>query len=228
MSPRLAFAGALVLALGASACSSVSTLQTAHSLGKGKTQLALETGEQALVTRDTLRAYPVSGIAVRHGVSERVDLGARLGPSGLEAMVKVQLTRPPPDVVVSLAPQLAAYAWNTSDVAIRAYNAALPVLVGIPLPHEHQLVLAPRVHLASFSLGAGSAHGFLDTLAVGGTVGIAWKMPSSKAIRIVTELGVMRPVLLWADRSDGVGGLATLPERWTLQANLGFLLGDRS
>ncbi len=215
----------VLLALLLTGCSTVSTVQTAHTLGKGRTQVALETGEQALVTRDTLRAYPVAGIAVRHGVSERVDLGVRVGPSGVEALVKVQLTPPPPGVVVSLAPQLGAYAWDPGGVEIRAYNVALPVLIGFPLPHEHQLVLGPRVHGHSFALSAGSANGFVDVLSAGGTVGVAWKMPSARAVRIVTEIGALRPLLTWAERSDGIGGVSFRADRWTLQANLAFLIG---
>lgn len=228
MCPRLLRSAlAVALAAGAAGCTTVGTMQTAHTAGKGNTQVALELGEQALVTRDTLRAYPVAGIAVRHGISERVDLGARVGPSGIEALAKIQLTPPPPSVVVSLAPHLAAYAWDPEDVAIRSFNVGLPVLVGLPFGEGHQVVLGPRVNMHFFSLSAGSARGSVDTVTAGGTVGVAWRMPGPRAIRIVTELGALRPILTYVDRSDGIGGASLFTDRWTLQANLAFLLGGR-
>ncbi len=221
------FALASALASGVAGCTTVATLQTAHTAGKGSTQVALELGEQALVTRDTLRAYPVAGVAVRHGVSDRVDVGARVGPSGLEALAKIQLTPPPPSVVVSLAPTLAAYAWDPEGVKIRSFNVGVPVLVGLPFGEGHQVVLGPRVNMHFFSLSAGSARGSVDTVTAGGTVGIAWRMPGSRAVRTVTELGALRPVLTYVDRSDGIGGASLFTDRWTLQANLAFLLGGR-
>ena len=205
-------------------------MQSARTLGAGHTQAALEIGEQALVSRDLLRAYPVAGIAVRHGVSSRVDLGARVSASGLEALGKVQLTRPDPEargVAASLAPSVAAYAWDPGGVEIRAYNLGLPVLVGFPFGQgrAHELVLGPRAHAHLFSLSAGSARGFVDSVSVGGTVGVVWKMPAARAVRIATEIGALRPVVTVVDRSDGVGGASFRVERWTLQANLAFLIG---
>lgn len=220
----------LVAALAASGCASVGSMQSARTLGAGSTQVALEMGEQALVSRDQLRAYPVAGIAVRHGVSARVDLGARVGPSAIEALAKVQLTRPDPEargVAVSLAPALGAYAWDPGGVEIRSYNLALPVLLGFPFGPErqHEIVLGPRLHGHAFSLSAGSARGYVDVLSAGATAGIVWKMPAARGVRIATELGALRPVVTVVDRSDGVGGVSFQAERWTLQANLAFLIG---
>ncbi len=207
-------------------CASAGSMQTAHTLGKGKGQLGIELSEQALVTRDSVAAYPMLGVAGRYGVSERIDLGGRIGPSGLELQMKFQLTAPPPSTVASIAPRAAIYAFDPGGVAIRSYNFGLPVLVGIALPREHQLVLGPTVHNMLFSLSAGSAAGIVDTTYVGSTVGIAWKMPATRTpIRLVTELGALCPVIVYTDRYDGVGGVSWGGSKWTLQANLGFLIG---
>jgi hypothetical protein len=201
-------------------------MQTAHTLGKGRTQVGVELSEQALAGKDSLTAYPMMGVSVRHGIVDRVDLGGRVGPAGLELSTKFQLSPPPPSTVISVAPHIGAYAWDPGGVAIRSYNFGLPVLVGISLPHEHQLVLGPKLHEMLFSVSAGSAAGSVNTSYVGGTVGVAWKMPTTQtAIRIVTEIGALYPLLIYADRSDGVGGVAWGGNKVTFQGNLGFLVG---
>lgn len=207
-------------------CASVTSLQTAHTVGKGRWQLGVELSEQAMIGRDSVTAYPMSGIAGRYGITDRIDVGAKVGPSGIELLGKFQLTPPPPNTVVSIAPHAAIYAWDPGGLELRSYNVGLPVLVGINLPHEHQLILGPKVHNMFFSVAAGSARGFVDTTSLGGTVGVAWKMPTTKtSVRIVTELGALYPLLVYADRYDGVGGVAWSGTKWTLQANVGFLLG---
>jgi hypothetical protein len=218
--------GGLLALVACEGCASVGAMQTAHTLGKRRAQLGVELSEQALVGRDSLTAYPMFGVSARYGVSDRVDLGGRIGPSGLELQTKVQLSDPPPATVYSLAPHAALYAWDPGGVEIRSFNSGLPLLVGLALWDEHQLVLGPKIHNMLFSVAAGTARARVNTTSLGGTVGIAWAMPTTRTpVRLVTEIGVLAPIVTIADRSDDAGGVAWTGGKWTLQANMGFLLG---
>jgi hypothetical protein len=201
-------------------------MQTADTLGKNHGQVFVELSEQALVRSDTLTAYPMGAVGGRYGIGERVDLGGRIGPSGIELQLKVQFTPPPPHTVVSLAPRVALWGAEPKGIGLRSYNVALPLLIGIALPKEHQLVLGPTVQNMLFTVSAGSAGMLVDTTYVGSSVGVAWKMPTTKrSVRIVTELGLLYPAVIVGDRSDGIGGVALGGSKWTLQGNLAFLIG---
>ena len=213
-------------AISSLGCASASALQTASTNGRGKAQLGIELSEQAIASRDSLGAYPMVGISGRIGVSDRVDLGARIGPSGGELQAKFQLTKPPPAIVVSLAPSSGLWAWYTEGVWLGSYNLQLPVLIGIPLRNQHQIVLGPRVHQSIFGASFGTARGIVATTYVGTTLGIAWKVPvPGSSVRIMPEIGLLAPLASFVDRTDDVGGLAWFGDKWIVQGNLGVLIG---
>src|SRR5688572_17235135 len=103
---RLVFAALAIVATG---CTSITTLQRAKTLGKGKFEFSLEPGVLAGTTLGTAGfiAAPRADLAGHFGVSDRVDLGFRLGSVGLEVQSKFELTRRDSPVVhVSLAPSI--------------------------------------------------------------------------------------------------------------------------
>jgi hypothetical protein len=222
----MSFSRVALAALFLSGCASAGSMQTAHTNGRGKAQLGIELSEQVLPSRYSVTAYPMVGVSGRVGVSDRVDLGGRIGPSGGELMMKVQLTRPPPSIVVSLAPSSGLWAWYTEGVWLASYNLQLPVLIGIPLRDQHQIVLGPRIHQSIFGASFGTTKGLVANTYVGSSAGIAWKLPvTSTSVRLMPEIAFLYPLAVFVDRTDDVGGLAWFGDKWIVQGNLGFLIG---
>ncbi len=207
-----------------SGCASVGALQPAHVSGKGKGQLGLELSQQANWNRGSFVSYPMVGVAGRYGVSDRVDLGGRIGPTGLEAQVKVQLSAPgSTGVIFSLAPSVGVAATDAQDVKLRYLNIALPLLIGVPLPRGHQLILCPRVFDTLYNLDSGSLYGTLNTLFLGASIGVGlrvWKL------WLIPEFGVAHPMLVSTLRSGGPGGTFAIGATTTFQLNFSVLWGN--
>ncbi len=210
-------------------CASVGAVQPAHVLGRGKGQLGVALAYQAQLLPGAARGYPMGGLVGRLGVSDRVDVGVHLGPSGLLGETKVQLSGGgpspggvPSSVVVSLAPYLGWAGGEHEGAVLRSYHAGLPLLVGVPLGDERQLVLAPRIHGQHLFGSAGSAGGFYNLLYAGGSVGLALRHQRSW---IVPELGFLYLGAVTTRRSDGLDGTAWWPNRWTVQASVAVLAG---
>ncbi len=214
------------------ACVAISSVQTADTLGAGRLQVGLEPGVAGVVQTSTgVVLAPAADVAVRYGAAERLDVGARLGQSGLELQLKVMVTPPGTRVAVSLAPHLAGqlrFVSNLSPestpgvgVAGLLVNGGLPLLVGVRLG-PHQLVLGPRVHvLASVPSSAaepGSRH-----FATGGSVGVSLRV--SRSVAVMPEVALLVPL------SPGPPVATTdtfsqLSAGLLVQTRLAFLLGD--
>ncbi len=96
---------ALAAAMVGSGCLSIGGVQRAETLGKGHFQIALEGGGLASLDRSpTLQ--PTVDVAGRYGVHDRIDLGVRIGSTGLELQSKFLLNEPSGSTLVSLAPAL--------------------------------------------------------------------------------------------------------------------------
>lgn len=217
-------AAALWVALGATGCVSLSSAQTAETLGRGRVQVGLEPGVAGRfdVGRHALTVAPASDVSVRYGALERLDVGARLGQSGLEVQAKVMLTPRSSPFIASLALQLAGQLRVDPSLAItgQLFNLALPLLLGLRLG-PHQLVLGPRLHLfASLPADATEAPG--RVVAAGGSVGVALRV--SPAVLVLPEVAVVSPLsptpLL--ERTDT---FSQLTGGVLAQVRLGFLVG---
>jgi hypothetical protein len=207
-------------------CASVGALQPAQTLGKNNIQVGLEVSEQALVSKDVLTVYPMMGVSARYGLLDRLDVGIRFGPSAFEAQVKVQLTpREPNRLIVSVAP-LATLDWADNEgVALRFYNFAIPVLIGIPFGEGHQVIMAPLVNDLSYFVGAGCVVGFINNIGLGLSAGVAlhlWK------VWFIPEVGVLQPMFITAQRVDlpELSGAQFRLSKTTVQANISVLWGN--
>lgn len=98
LSPCLAIAGAWALC----GCPNFATMQTANAIGKGRTQFAVEPGFQTWMPPPAGWPSGVPGwqaptmsFAFRYGVTDSVDVGARIGQlAGTELIFKFQFTDP--------------------------------------------------------------------------------------------------------------------------------------
>lgn len=209
-------------ALALTSCASVGVFQQAETLGKGRWQLGAELSSQAQAGHDSLSLYPAFGVAFRYGITETLDVGAKLGPSGVEAQAKVMLTGKS-GVIVSLAPLLGGTFNMPSGLIFGTGQAALPVLIGVPLSQRVQLIFAPRIHDGLLVLSAGQAGGTVNTFSLGGAVGVAIKV---KRFQFIPDVGFLAPVATTTWRSDLPAGTVWGQGRWTFQANVTVTLGS--
>jgi hypothetical protein len=211
-----------VLAAAFTGCVSAGTLQPATTLGTGHGQFAVEMSYQGLATKDSFQSYPMVGVTARIGLNERVDLGARLGPAGAELQVKAQLNSKDSRTVVSVGPHAGVVIADTGGLAMRGYSAGLPLLIGVRLRDEHQLVIAPQLYDALYYGSAGSISTSLNFLYGGLSVGVAYK---TRTGWITPEIGFLYPLAISTSNVGGLSGTTWGARTWTLQANLGVLIG---
>lgn len=213
------------------ACVAISSVQTADTLGAGRLQVGLEPGVTGVIQTSTgVTLAPAADVAVRYGAAERLDVGARLGQSGLELQLKVMLTPPGTRVAVSVAPHLAGqlrFAPNGSpdatpgvDVAGLLVNGGLPLLVGVRLG-PHQLVVGPRLHVLA-SVPSTATEPGARRFAAGGSVGVSLRV--SRAVAVMPEVALLVP-LAPAPRLATMDTF-TLTSGLLVQTRLAFLLGD--
>lgn len=218
----------ILAALFASGCATIGTVQTAGTLGDGDVQVAMEpalwghTGTAPFLV-------PHVNLAVRYGVGERFDVGARFGSSGFEITTKGQVTDPARDgPIVSFAPSFGGASVGGGESRLGVVFLQMPVLLGIPVGAGHELVLAPKVHDWYLFAGALGAEADANLLSVGGSVGFAAR--AGPRFRILPELAVVVPVY------GNLGGAALGFEEQVggpvagsgvmVQATVGLLIGD--
>jgi hypothetical protein len=213
----------LLLPVILSACVSLGPPQTAHTAGKGNWQLATNLNYQAQVHQDGAAALPMAGIGGRYGVTDWLDVGGRLGPSGVETQLKFGLpTGAGP--AISVAPSAAVAGLEYEGMSLTVLNFALPVLIGIELPRGRQLILGPRAHNLVVHGAAGSSRSTMSVLSAGSTIGLAVPLGGGW---IIPEIGFLHPLVTTVDRSDGLGGTVWRGRRSYLEAQLGFVFGGR-
>lgn len=166
-------------------------VQRVESLGAGNFEMAVEGG----VSTIDQRPLPTGNVALRFGVSDRVDLGIRAGTWLYELQSKLRLTADEARTPVALAPSATfIYARDPFDSAAQPQRVGLafvylPVLVGVPLG-PHQLVLGPG---ANTILG-GSDEGF--------RFGVEGRMSAGVSLRLAEGLRLHPEVAI------GVGGVS--------------------
>jgi hypothetical protein len=203
----------------------VSAVQTAKTNGEGNIQVGLEPGIIGVSGAGTgisnAGAFgPSVDLAVRYGISDKFDLGARLGTAGFEIQSKFQLTGDD-GVVLALAPALVPLVVGGSGGGGGFVAVPVPLLIDIPVG-ESTLVLGPRlVPRFVFASGAGtSGGGFL--LNGGASVGYAAKL--ADGFKLMPEFGMEIPFLAGAS-GGGASGSAAGIGGMIWQVKLGVLLG---
>ena len=214
--------GGCFLALGATGClSGAGMVQTAQTVGQGGYELSLDPGVNAYFNPSTAGAYPMGHVAFRYGVTDRVDLGVRLGSSLAEVQTKFLLTDPANETIaVSLAP--AAGALFT--FGFNGINIVLPLLIGFKFgPHE--LTLGPRLQNGFVFAPDLSAQSRFNLFNAGLSLGFA--APVSEKFRILPELSILKPLAVTPlGGQDSLDGGPIEPETILFSANLGFQFGS--
>lgn len=189
---RLAVVGALA---GLTGCASISNVQTADTLGRGRVQVGIEPGLWGLASTQGAAAVPHVDVAVRFGVSEGVDLGVRGGLSFLELQSKFLFTKPGDrSLAISLAPTVGGIMGLSNTSTGGWLNIGVPLLIGIKTAGGSEFVIGPRLqNLLIFSSGGSSTAGStLYGLAVGSSIGFAWRITDN--FGLMPEFSAVYPV----------------------------------
>jgi hypothetical protein len=200
-------------------CYAFPTMGRARTVGRG--ELELWVAPEALVIATPGSAMQQGGGSIRplvetgarYGVTDRVDLDARVGTFGISAGARAQLVRAPtPEcgIDVAIAPALALTLPDKPSLE-------LPVLVGWNLRGRHQIIASARV-VYQQHYGVGGVSGPVSFAYAGGSIGFAWQV--WRHVALVPELAVLTQVYAPA------GFTSELPNAIGIQAGIG-LLWDR-
>jgi hypothetical protein len=157
----------LLLAPLLSGCYSFTTLSRAHTIGKGHVEAFAAPEGLVVPASNGLAIRPVGEIGARVGVTDRVDLEGRVTTLGGSVATHLQLRRDP-----------ARWSWEAMLAPGVVYTAPeklafeLPVLFGINVGGDSQIVIAPRIaYQLRFATVQTTSYFF-----VGGSLGFAWRI----------------------------------------------------
>jgi hypothetical protein len=172
-----------MIALFLLACATIGTLQRAQTVGAGDFEWAIEPGYWGASSEGTGVYLPYGNIAARWGLTERVDIGGRVGFAGTEFLAKARLTPEDSPVVVAVAPTVGGLFAGGGGII----NAQVPLIVDVPIG-ENALVLAPKV--STMTAAAGGEYATLWS--AGASVGYALRL--NDTVTVLPEYARVWPV----------------------------------
>ncbi|MEO0606174.1 MAG: hypothetical protein AAF211_32395 [Myxococcota bacterium] len=166
------------------------TMHRAQTLGQGNVEVSLEPGVSGLGLGGGDAEVPVESVVVptfwvsaRYGVTDRFDIGGRIGSGFVEIHTNIMLTNPEADLRVSLAPYGTPLFFGLGSVGGGALFLNVPVLIGIPIG-DSELTLGPGVRTSTFfAAGAGGT-----IVEPSGSIGISAQLGDN--FRLHPEFGI--------------------------------------
>ncbi len=204
------------------------TMQTARTNGEGNFQFGVEPGATVLLA-DGSAVAPSFNLAGRYGVTDTIDIGAKIGTIGYEIQTKFMLSDPNDQaaMALSLAPSFTAIGFGAEDAGFFVAAARIPLLIGIPVGTS-ELTLAPRLSPAFLTVGAGDGDASGFSLSAGGSVGFAARLGDT--FWLVPEISVDIPFFGAATASSGdnsSSGSQASVNGAILNIGVGLLFGGR-
>lgn len=214
-------------------CASLSSVQTASTLGRGHFQLGVEPGvrlQSALAdpTRSGSATWvaPHVDVAARYGVTDRLDVGVRGGTSLVELQGKYLLTSPENSRhALAFAPTLGGWSSSAGGLTVHTARLQLPLLWGLKVDGGSEFVLGPRLDSRAALGTTPPFDGAVWALRAGGSVGFAWR--ATRLLRLLPELGFLAPIALTVARQN-VGRTGLAAATMEVQLKLGLLFGPRT
>jgi hypothetical protein len=149
-------------------CYSFSTLGRAHTVGKGHVEVFAAPEALIVPSSGQVSVRPVGEAGARVGLTDRLDLEGRATTLGGALSAHVQLRRDPKGIDVMMAPGLQ---YTSPD----KLALELPILFGINLPHDNEIILAPRITYQLRLDVPGFGHP-MQFWFVGLSAGFAWRL----------------------------------------------------
>lgn len=207
-------------------CPSMSTMNTARTLDAGEFRFIAAPG----VSRVSLGAEPLVQPQVelggRFGITDDVEVGAKLWVPGYSLDAKIALLRAPSKdsgMDLSINPGL-SYIGGISGTrtgggaTLHVATVFLPVLIGFNTGGGDQLVLGPRL-IDQLWLGSDDEGSTINLIYAGSSIGYAWKV--SDSVMIMPELSV---ATLLVGTLTGFGTDVGTNTLW-VQGGIAILLG---
>ncbi len=179
-------------------CFSFGSNQRANTLGAGHHEVAIEAaGVTAATSTEDLLIIPRASLRYRAGLTERFDLGARLGVTGLDALLKYQLTEPTDeDFVAALTGEIGGFVLGEEPIVLRSQVAGL---FGWGFG-AHQVVLGPRAYVWYLKNDTGFFSGNGGFVATGLSAGADFAL--TEALHLGPELTAAMPILVLGGEGD--------------------------
>lgn len=222
MKRLLALLPALALFAG---CPSFTTMGTARTVTRDTTQVwvAPEFVGMTVDTGDGNETFslPQFELGFRRGITDSVDVGAKLWMLGMAFDGKFQLVRSETGdsgIDVAISPGIGWLGFNSgSGDGFNVVTGYLSLPVGLNLPGGSQFVLTPKAIYQSYIARADGSSGSVGIFFVGGSAGFAWKLGS---MYILPEISIMQPA------AQGDSGDAIYYDGVVFQGGVGLLFGE--
>lgn len=181
-------------------CPSTSTLKSARTLDKGKLRFAVAPEYSVFSLGGEPLQNPQIELAARYGLTDNIEIGAKLWLPGLQADVKYALLRSE-DMNsgwdLSINPGF-GYIGGISGTAtgegsdLHVLTFYLPFLAGYNIGGGNQIVLGPKLINQTWLTSDDSSE-TINLLYAGSSFGFVWKY--SDGVRLIPEVSFGIPVL---------------------------------
>jgi len=202
-------------------CATIGTFQRAETLGQGNWEVGIEPSMWGGAGGGGAVAYPHAAVSARVGATDRVDLGGRLGSTGVEVSSKFLLSDPESDHPISLGANVGGFAVGAGGASAGLLAVHIPLLIGIPMGERGQFIVGPKTHIYhGFASSTEGSAGF-TLWSVGASAGYA--APVGETFKVVPEVAFVVPAVASAGgESESVYSNGLL-----FQAGVGFVFGSR-
>jgi len=210
---------AMALGSGSMGCLAIGAAQTAQTLGAGNYEVSIEPGVYGAAVGGNTFPFASLNVAFRAGLTDRFDLGGRVGTTLGELQTKILLSDPENEnFALSLAPAVGGFGLGSSLGGFGVLSVPLPVLIGFKFG-RHELTLGPRLqNLVVFgSAGAAGADASAAAyvLMAGGSLGFGAQL--TDRFRLFPEIAIAAPIYSSSTTSASAGGQSAS------QSSSGFL-----
>lgn len=220
--------GGLALACAAwTGCASLSSFQSARTLGHGHWQAGGALGVQGAAGKDVgdgpSARWPLFELSGRYGLTDWLDVGGAASLTGVRAMAKARLYASE-GFALSVAPEVGGAVFEEGDERVGQFTASLPLLAGWRLTDSVEAVVGPRLlYLRGFP-GSDAPPRDREVFGAGTSLGAVIRV--SGWVCLVPEVAALIPFGVHryqvGDRAlPEVGGTQGL----FLQAGVGVLVG---
>lgn len=206
-------------------CATLGTFQSAETLGQGNWEVGIEPSMWGAAAEGGSVFYPHAGVSARVGVSERIDIGGRVGSTGIELTGKFGITEPEANVPISVAPSIGGMAITAGGASLAVIAVHVPVLFGVPIG-ENELVVGPKLHVWSVGAGAPGSSASAGIWSVGGSVGYAARV--GRSVRLIPEFALVKPLFVVGSANGSTESLGVEANGALMQIGLGIVIGRAS
>ncbi|MFZ5468306.1 MAG: hypothetical protein ACOZIN_02615 [Myxococcota bacterium] len=239
-SSSLLVAFLLVVAAG---CVTPGLYTSPSAIGKGNLQVGIEPALVGAANTSGFAFIPMGNLSLRYGISERLELGGRIGATAIELLSKYQFSDPTSDgPTISIAPTVGGFALAsggssggaTSSASVGMFGLQVPVLIGFKTGGGSEFFVGPRIlDWLIFSSAGGSVGGTgssasatLNVVNLGTSVGYYARV--SEGFALVPEINLLYPVFSTAGVSAGgqsASGSSGFGNGLFFQFGLGLVFG---